>query len=250
MTGDSLSYFLKHFKEFNSAPCIYCPGNCITECPTFISTRNLLFSPRGYVRFEKVANMCLQCWRCTFNCPIEYPLPILVNTHMEKKKRVFSYEVLEEGEVCLVGESSYKEQIFEFASVLGAGVILTSELNNPLEDYFISLLSSNKNRLLAYSPEAAFFLGIPHYSEVLNNYYRKLNLDINLHIPCLLLPRKDHIINSLYESGINIIDINYKICIKQNPKNILSYYSLCPKIQNYNGQSLDQLLISVLSRNK
>lgn len=243
---NSYLHYLEHFKEFTFVPCIYCPGNCITECPTFLSTRNLLFSPVGYVRSKEIADKCLQCWRCVFNCPIEYPLPILIDTYKQKENYFFSYKILSENEKYLIGESPYKKQMIDLAHILDIGVISLIENNDFSGEE--NIFSFNKDRLIAFSPETAFLLGIPHYSEVLNNYLKDLNLSIKLHIPCLLLPRKDRIINSLNESGISIVDIDYKTCIKQVHKDIVSYYSLCPKIQDYNGYSLDQFLAEVLNK--
>ena len=243
LNTESYPYYLKYFKEFKLIPCIYCPGNCLTACPTFSFSRNLLLSPFGYVRSKEAIPNCLQCWRCTFNCPIEYPLPLLVEKYKERKETTFfSYKIVSKGEKYLVGEASYKKQMSSLARILNIGVISVTEINNfPREQ---PSLPFDKDILIAFSPETAFLLDIPHYSEVLNNYLKDLRLSIKLHIPCLLLPRRKSIIDSLNDSGINIIDVDYKTCVKQGYKDF-EYYSLCPKIWEYNGMSLDQLLAKV-----
>lgn len=244
LSAKSYPYYLRYFKEFKLIPCIYCPGNCLTECPTFISSKNLLLSPLGYVRSKEAMSNCLQCWRCTFNCPIEYPLPLLVEKYKEKEKTIsFSYKVLSKNEKYLVGESSYKKQMSTLARILNIGIISVTETNSLPRGK--SPPPFNKDNLIAYSPEVAFLINIPHYSEVLDNYLKDLNLSIKLHIPCLLLPRMRSIIKSLTGSGINIVDIDHKTCIKLDYKKS-EYYSLCPKVWKYNSMSFDQYLANTL----
>ena len=243
----SYTYYLKHFKESKLIPCIYCPGICLTACPTFLSSKNLLLSPFGYVRLKEAIPNCLQCWRCTFNCPVEYPLPLLIEEYKEKGKITpISYKVISEGEKYLVGDVSYIKQMASLARILNIGVISVNEMYSLVKEE--TVLPFNKDNLIAFSPEAAFLLNISHYSEVLSSYLKDLNFSIKLHIPCLLLPRVNTIIKSLSESGINIIDIDYKTCIKLDYKKS-EYYSLCPKVWKYNNMSFDQYLINFLNKN-
>lgn len=241
-------YYLEIFENFREAPCPYCPGNCITSCPTFIWTRNTLYSPLGYTRsLDKAVNNCLRCWRCTFSCPVEYPLPILVEeitkTRIEKP---FVFAVVKDGEKYLVGELDYTDMMKTFSEKVGLGIV-AFDYNGSLGNRDFSIDIEGKE-IIGYSPEASFILGVPHYSEVLSEFIGNLEISIRLHIPCLLLPRKNEIISSLEKTGITVEEVVKDVCIRmENTRDTLKdLYTLCPKALESGAKLLDELLIKLI----
>jgi len=199
-----------------------------------------MYNPIGYVQVKKYAiKYCLECWRCTFNCPLEYPLPIYIEGLKEKLISEISIETVIEGERYLIGESEYINNMITFAKKIGLGV-KSIEIIRGKER---KIDFENNDNLIAYTPETSFILGISHYSEVLNRLVSRLSLEIKLHIPCLLMPRSNRIINSLESAGIRIIDINANECIRIYSKKLDGYISLCPKALKYNINTLDKILI-------
>jgi len=235
--------YLEYYKEFKVAPCLYCPGNCVLECPTFRKMKSNMYNPLGYVRIKKYAiEYCLECWRCTFNCPLEYPLPIYIENLKGNLVSKISIETVIEGERYLIGEPEYVDDMIIFARKIRLGV-KSIEIFRGREGKTDFEVQDN---LIGYTPEISFILGIPHYSEVLNKLIRKLNLEIKLHIPCLLIRKSSKIMSSLESMGIKIIDINMKDCLRLYNKKLYDYTSLCPKALEYNINTLDKIIIQYI----
>ena len=244
----SYHYYLKKFQNFSEAPCLYCPGNCITSCPTFIETRNTLYSPLGYTKsLDTAVNNCLKCWRCTFSCPVEYPLSILVEkaagTCIEKR---FGFVTIREGEKYLVGELEYVDRMKMFSEKVGLGIVALDYASS-LENRDISV-SMEKKEMIGYSPEASFLLGVPHYSEVISEFTGNLDITIRLHLPCLLLPREDEILSSLEKTGITIEEVVKDVCIRlgDTGNTLKDLYTLCPKALEAEAKLLDDLLLQLI----
>ncbi len=243
MEKDNYQYYLKKYEAHKVIPCRYCPGNCITSCPTFIETRNLLLSPLGYVKSRDAAvNYCLKCWRCAFSCPIEYPIPIFIDEQSYGRKRVVSsIEIVIEGEAYLVGEPEYKEDMIRLSKKMELGVKTIDLKYLPSS---IDELEESK-AMLGYTPEAAFILGIPHFSELLYNWVRDKERAIALHIPCLLIPRKERILSSLKKSGLIIENVISNVCVRTVSKKyeLNQVYSLCPRAIKFGALKIESLLL-------
>ncbi len=211
-------------------PCLYCPGICVASCPTYLETGNLVFSPLGYARYPGFGiNDCLKCWRCVSECPVNYHLPESFSGEIDVEA-----EVLREGNPYLVSIQRLDEELAsKLADALGTGIILLKGL---LERYERGARPSSRSLrkvrkilsgkdLLAISPEASHFLGIPFIAEKLADLSISLEYEGPVHIPCLLLDRKEYILEGLVRAGVKVSSVIEEGCIRQEPPEALL---LCP----------------------
>ncbi len=236
---------LKYNLSTKPVTCTYCPGICITECPTYVSTGNTLLSPLGYARFpEKTREYCLRCWRCSQICPLHTPVPSIILPYAKKTY----IEVLEKGgdEPFLVGDEEDIELIKSFARKVGLGYIIVKGIR----DFYRFKSSRNKycriwrkllkNKCVAFSPEVAFVLDMPFIVEELDKLGLIVKGSLKLHIPCLLVERGGSIIKKLEEKGVRIVSVNSAEClggplgnVYHEPNLDSSYVSLCPRAREY-----------------
>lgn len=232
ITPRLILYFIQlPFKKIE-APCRYCPGICLSACPTFIDTGNLNLSPLGYSRDEELGkNKCLKCWRCVSECPLNYPLPETLGEEVK-----LEVEVLKRGKITLLSAEGLDDKYsYELSDLLGAGLISVSGLTerynegrpvNPESLKKVSRILEKIGNVYAISPESSHTLSIPLLIEKLNEFPVRLNYTSPVHIPCLLLDRAEEIIQALNTIGIKPTEIIRDQCLKQKkPEGLV----LCPR---------------------
>ena len=243
-----LNFIQLPFKKVQK-PCTYCPGICISVCPTFINTGNLSLSPLGYSRYEDLGrNNCLKCWRCVSECPLNYPLP---ESYASEVK--LDLEVLKKGEIILLSarklDDKYSDRLSE---LLGTGLISINGLHerydegrpvNPSSLKKILKVLKNYGKVYTISPESFHTLSVSLLIENLAEFSIRLNYNGPIHIPCLLLSREEKIVRSLISIGVRPTKIIRDQCLKmEEPEGL----SLCPRASMRNVKTIfDEILASL-----
>jgi glycolate oxidase iron-sulfur subunit len=243
-----LNFIQLPFKKVEK-PCIYCPGICISACPTFINTGNLSLSPLGYSRYEDLGrNNCLKCWRCVSECPLSYPLP---ESYASEVK--LDLEVLKKGEIVLLSARKLDDKYsFGLSELLGTGLISINGLVerydegrpvNPSSLKRILRALKNYRKVYTISPEPHHTLSVPLLIENLAGFSIRLNYNGPIHVPCLLLNREEKIIQSLISIGVRPTKIIRDQCLKmEEPEGL----SLCPRASMRNVKTIfDEILASL-----
>jgi len=221
-------------------PCIYCPGICITSCPTFLESGNMMLSPLGYSRYPEIGRReCLKCWRCVSECPLNYELPETFSDGIEVELKL----VREGAPMLLSVEGLDEGYASRLAEELNAGLFIATGLLRKYDDGCrIKNLSEIKRRLkgvkvLSLSPEASHSLKVPFILEAAHELPLKLEYEGPVHIPCLLLDKSERILDGLKIIGAKISGVIKDSCLKRSVPDALI---LCPRAST--GKHLYDLL--------
>jgi len=244
-----LNFIQLPFKKVEK-PCVYCPGICISVCPTFINTGNLSLSPLGYSRYEDIGrNNCLKCWRCVSECPLKYPLPESYASEVE-----LDLEVLKKGEAVLLSARNLDDKYsYGLSELLGMGLISVNGLVerydegrpvNPSSLKRILKTLKNYRKVYTVSPESHHTLSAPLLIENLAGFSVRLNYNGPIHIPCLLLNREEKITQALISIGVRPTKIIRDKCLKmEEPEGL----SLCPRASMRNVETIFDEIIASMS---
>jgi glycolate oxidase iron-sulfur subunit len=227
-------------------PCLYCPGICLANCPTFLESGNLALSPLGYSRSPTLwEEKCAKCWRCTLECPLGYALPEAFG----KPVRV-EVEVVRRGAPLLVSvgglDTEYSEKL---STRLGAGLAVVKGLDvrytrgGSLDSRSVRKARKELGRAaraLALSPEASHALGLEFLPLHLPELGIRVDYEGVVHIPCLLRSMEARIIESLRVSGARITGVDRDSCLKVKPREWVLY--LCPRARQLGLPSIYDLI--------
>lgn len=237
-----------------SVPCKYCPGICISSCPTFINTGNINLSPLGYSRDkELLRESCLKCWRCVRECPLKYPLP---DSYLGEIR--LEIDILRESDIMiLAAEGLDDEYAHQLANLLKTGLISIKGLTKRYEEGRpLNIRSLEKvlkkiekmENIYVISPESSHALSIPLLIEKLNKFSIALDYSGPVHIPCLLLDREEEIVDSLQSLGIRPTKIIRDKCIKlETPEGLI----LCPRASLKGSKTIyDEIIMDFVRKDR
>lgn len=202
-------------------------------------------SPLGYSRDKQLAvEKCLKCWRCSFDCPLNFPLP----ETFEEKPVKLTLEFKKMGRPMLVSLEGLDEELgtklaekYLWGLAVVRGIDERYSVGKPVDK------SSLKNILrqlkpfdpIGLSPESAHGLGIRFLLEK-PEVLPRITYTGKIHIPCLLTQKSKEIIHSLQKLGVTITGVDVESCIKTGCKDDTLY--LCPRAKYYGGTTLFELL--------
>jgi len=227
-------------------PCLYCPGICLTACPTFTHSGSLALSPLGYARDRKLGvERCVKCWRCVGECPLHFPLP---ETYCDTPVKL-SAQILKEGKPLLVASGRLESELgAKLAERYGLGLAVVSgveeryDLGKPLEPKSLTetLKKLRPYEPLALSPEVAHALGIPFVLER-PELFGQVSFTGKVHLPCLLRSRREGLLKSLERLGVNATLLDAETCVKVSVDSETLY--LCPKASSQKVKTIFEMLL-------
>lgn len=227
-------------------PCLYCPGICLSACPTFLATGNFAMSPLGYSRNMNLGReKCVKCWRCVRECPLSYPLPETFRATPVK----LTVSIAEKGKPTLVVSGDLEESLgAKLAGKYGLGLAVVRGITErytegrPIETSSIKKVLNvlRHSDPVAISPEVAHSLKIPLLLER-PEILKPVIFTGRVHIPCLVLDRRETLLISLEKLGINAIEVIVDKCIRVSVEPDVLY--LCPRAALYGARTIFDLLL-------
>ncbi|QOJ78725.1 hypothetical protein IG193_08245 [Infirmifilum lucidum] len=229
-------------------PCLYCPGICLTACPTFLASGNLAMSPLGYSRNINLGReKCVKCWRCVRECPLGYPLPETFHDTPIK----LTLSIAKEGKPTLVVSEGLEESIgTKLAEKYGLGLAVVRGITERYTEGRRVEISSLRKVLktlrhrdpVAMSPEVAHSLGIPFLLEM-PELLKPVSFTGRVHVPCLILDKGERVLRSLEKVNINVTEVVVDKCIKVSSVEPDTLY-LCPRATLHNAKTIFDLMLS------
>ncbi|MCS7102679.1 MAG: hypothetical protein NZ992_02205 [Candidatus Korarchaeum sp.] len=219
-----------------SNPCLYCPGVCITSCPTFLKSGNMALSPLGYSKSPDLGRReCLKCWRCVSECPLGYELPAKFSGKVE-----LELELVRSGSPVLLSveglDVAYGTAIAEklnFGLYVVKGLLRRYDDGCEIESRSLSKVRSKVRKLgrvISLSPEASHSLAVPFFLEEACNFPVRLNYRGPVHIPCLLIERSEEVLRGMTSIGASPTEVIKDSCLKLDVPRALS---LCPRASSF-----------------